>query len=96
MEMFNPPHPGEILNEDCLKPLGLTVSAAADGLGVSRQSMSKLINGHGGISAEMALRLEKAGLATAESWLRSQAAYDLWQAKHAGHDLKVRILTAAA
>jgi antitoxin HigA-1 len=96
MEMFNPPHPGEILNEDCIKPLGLSVTAAAGGLGVSRQSLSEIINGHNGISAEMALRLEKAGFATAESWLRSQAAYDLWQAKHSGHELKVRLLTEAA
>ena len=61
MEMFNPPHPGEILREECLKPLRLTVTAAAKGLGVSRGSLSELLNGHNGISAEMAIRLEKAG-----------------------------------
>jgi addiction module HigA family antidote len=61
MEMFNPPHLGEILREDCLKPLGLTVTAAAKGLGVSRGSLSELLNGRNGVSAEMAIRLEKAG-----------------------------------
>jgi addiction module HigA family antidote len=89
LEMFNPPHPGEIIREDCLKPLGLTVTVAAKGLGVSRQSLSELLNGRNGISAEMALRLEKAGWSTAESWLRNQLTYDLWRAKqHAGR-LKV-------
>ena len=82
MEMFNPPHPGEIVREDCLKPLKLTVTAAAASLGVSRQSMSELINGRNGVSADMALRLEKAGWSTAEAWLRNQAAYDLWQARN--------------
>jgi antitoxin HigA-1 len=70
MEMFNPPHPGEILREECLKPLRLTVTAAAKGLGVSRGPLSELLNGHNGISAEMAIRLEKAGWGSAESWLR--------------------------
>ena len=90
MEMFNPLHPGEVIREDCLKPLGLTVTEAAKGLGVSRQSLSELLNGRNGISADMALRLEKAGWSTAESWLRNQLTYDLWQAKqHAGR-LKVK------
>jgi antitoxin HigA-1 len=89
MEVFNPPHPGEIIREDCLEPLGLTVTEAAKGLGVSRQSLSELLNGRNGISAGMALRLEMAGWSTAESWLRNQLTYDLWQAKqHAGR-LKV-------
>jgi addiction module HigA family antidote len=82
MEMFNPPHPGEIVREDCLKPLKLTVTAAAGKLGVSRQSMSELINGRNGVSADMALRLERAGWSTAESWLRNQISYDLWQARN--------------
>jgi len=55
MDMFNPPHPGEIIHEDCLKPLNLSVTAAAKGLGVSLQSLSELLNGRNGISAEMAL-----------------------------------------
>jgi len=85
MEMFNPPHPGEIIREDCLVPLGLSVTDAAKWLGVSRQSLSELLNGHNGVSADMALRLEMAGWSKAETWLAAQAAYDLWQAKqHAG------------
>ena len=79
--MFNPPHPGETIREDCLAPLGLSVTAAAKWLGVSRQSLSELINGRNGISAEMALRLEKAGWSRAETWLGMQADYDLWQVK---------------
>jgi len=82
MEMFNPPHPGEIVREDCLIPAGLSVTEAALRLGVSRQSMSELINGRNGVSADMALRLEKAGWSTALSWLRNQASYDLWQARN--------------
>ena len=81
MTMFAPPHPGEIIREDCLKPLGLSVSAAAKGLGVSRQSLSELLNGHNGVSAEMAVRLEKAGWSNAETWLGVQAAHDLWRVK---------------
>jgi addiction module HigA family antidote len=82
MEMFNPPHPGEIIREDCLIPAGLSVTEAALRLGVSRQSVSELLNGRNGISADMALRLEKAGWSTAESWLRNQMSYDLWQARN--------------
>ena len=63
------PIPGEIIREDCLRPLKLSVTEAAKGLGVSRQSLSELLNGRNGISADMALRLEKAGWSTAESWL---------------------------
>jgi len=90
MEMFNPPHPGEILREDCLKPLRLTVTAAAQGLGVSRGSLSELLNGHNGISAEMAIRLEKAGWGSAESWLRNQLTYDLWHARRRAKAIKVK------
>jgi len=90
MEMFDPPHPGEILREDCLKPLGLTVTAAARGLGVSRGSLSELLNGHNGISADMAIRLEKAGWGPAESWLRNQLSYDLWQARRRSSSIKVK------
>jgi addiction module HigA family antidote len=81
MEMYNPPHPGEIIREDCLAPLNLSVTAAAEWLGVSRQSLSELVNGHNGVSAEMAIRLEKAGWSTAKTWLGVQLAYDLWQAR---------------
>ena len=89
MHMFKPPHPGEMIREDCLAPLKLTVTDAAKGLGVSRQSLSELLNGRSGISADMALRLEKAGWGTAELWLRNQISYDLWQAKQHIDRLKV-------
>jgi addiction module HigA family antidote len=59
MEMFNPPHPGEVIREDCLKPLDLSVTAAAKWLGVSRVTLSELLNGHNGVTAEMAIRLER-------------------------------------
>lgn len=90
MEMFNPPHPGEIIREDCLAPLNLSVTAAAEWLGVSRQSLSELLNGHNGVSAEMAIRLEKAGWSNAETWLGVQLAYDLWQAKQRAGAITVK------
>ncbi len=90
MEMFNPPHPGEILRDECLKPLRLTVTAAAKGLGVSRGSLSELLNGHNGVSADMAIRLEKAGWGSAKSWLRNQVSYDLWQARRRTKTIKVK------
>jgi antitoxin HigA-1 len=90
MEMFNPPHPGEIIREDCLKPLNLSVTAAAKWLGVSRVTLSELLNGHNGVTAEMAIRLEKAGWGSAESWLRNQVSYDLWQAKKRAGSIKVK------
>ena len=82
MGMHNPAHPGEIIREDCLKPLGLTVTDAAAGLGVTRKALSDVVNGHAGISPEMALRLELAGWSTAETWLRMQLQRDLWEARH--------------
>ena len=87
--MHNPPHPGEIIRDQCLEPLGLSVTEAAKGLGVTRKTLSELLNGHAGISPEMAIRLEKAFGSTAESWLRMQLAYDLWQAEQRAGDLKV-------
>jgi addiction module HigA family antidote len=89
MEMYDPPHPGEILREDCLKALNLTVTGAAKWLGISRGSLSELLNGHNGISADMAIRLEKAGWSTAETWLRMQLTYDLWHAKRHADRIKV-------
>ena len=77
MAMKNPPHPGEVIRELCLDPLGLTVTAAAKGLGVSRKALSELLNGHSGISPEMAVRLSKAFGGSVESWLRQQMQYDL-------------------
>ena len=82
--MFNPPHPGESIREDILPALGITVTEAARQLGASRVTLSRLVNGQSGVSAEMARRLEawlggpKRG-PSAESWLKMQADYDLWQ-----------------
>ncbi len=60
MKMHNPPHPGEIIREQCIEPLGLTITAAAKGLGVTRKALSELVNGHSGVSPDMAIRLSKA------------------------------------
>ncbi|MCY4009962.1 MAG: HigA family addiction module antitoxin [Anaerolineaceae bacterium] len=79
--MKNPPHPGPGLKEDCLDPLGLSVTEAAQILGVARHTLSRLLNGHAAISPEMAIRLEKAGWSTAEFWLRLQTSYNLAQAR---------------
>jgi len=87
--MHNPPHPGEIIRDACLEPLGLSVSAAAKWLGVSRHSLSELLNGRASVSAEMAIRLEKAGWGNAISWLRTQASHDLWQARQRADQIKV-------
>lgn len=89
MQMFDPPHPGELIREDCLRALGLSVTAAARWLGVSRQSLSELINGRNGVSADMAIRLEKAGWSTAETWLRMQVSHDLWQARQHADQIEV-------
>jgi addiction module HigA family antidote len=87
--MHDPPHPGEIIKELCLEPLGLSVTDAAKGLGVTRKALSELLNGHTGVSSEMAIRLEQAFGSTAETWLKMQLEYDLWQAKQRAGNLKV-------
>ena len=87
--MHDPPHPGEIIKELCLEPLGLSVTDAAKGLGVTRKALSELLNGHAGVSPEMAIRLEQAFGSTAETWLKMQLEYDLWQAKQRAGNLKV-------
>jgi addiction module HigA family antidote len=87
--MHNPPHPGEIIRDQCLEPLALSVTDAAKGLGVTRKALSELLNGHAGVSPEMAIRLERAFGSSAETWLRMQLAYDLWQAEQRAGDLKV-------
>ena len=81
MSMIDPPHPGRSLRENCLEPLGLSVTEAARVLGVARHTLSRVLNGHAGISPEMAIRLEKAGWSNAEFWLRRQTTYDLVQAR---------------
>jgi addiction module HigA family antidote len=87
--MHDPPHPGEIIKELCLEPLGLSVTDAAKGLGVTRKALSELLNGHTGVSPEMAIRLEQAFGSTAETWLKMQLEYDLWQATQRAGNLKV-------
>ena len=94
MSMHNPPHPGEILKEDVLPSLGLTVGEFAAHLGVSRPHLSKILNAHAGISAEMDLKLSEAFAQPPGLWLRMQAAYDLWQASQAQRE-PVRPLVAA-
>lgn len=81
MEMFNPPHPGEIILEDFLKPLNLSVEDAAKKLDLSPAYLADVVNGKSPISPEMALKLSKSIGTTARFWLNMQQAYDLWQAK---------------
>ncbi|MBG14577.1 MAG: addiction module antidote protein, HigA family [Alcanivorax sp.] len=95
MLMHNPPHPGEVIKELCLDPLGLTVTAAAEALGVSRKTLSAILNGKAGISPEMAIRLSIAFDTSAESWLTQQAQYELWHAEQRRKDLNVKKLVAA-
>ena len=93
--MHNPPHPGEVLRGLCLEPLGVTVTAAAKSLGVSRKALSELVNGKSGISPEMAVRLSIAFDTTPESWLTQQMHYDLWQAEKKCQSLQVERIKAA-
>ena len=95
MKMHNPPHPGEVLLELCLKPLGLTVTQAAAALGVSRKTLSSILNARAGISPEMAVRLSLAFGTTAESWMSQQVQYDLWHAERNRKNLRVAKLSAA-
>jgi addiction module HigA family antidote len=95
MLMKNPIHPGRIVKHDCLEPLGLTVTAAAKVLRITRQALNNLVNERAGISPEMAIRLEKAFGSTADTWLRLQAAYDLAQARKREASIKVRRYDAA-
>ena len=90
MPMFDPPHPGRSVRENCLEPLGLNVTEAARVLGVARHTLSRVLNGHAGISPEMAIRLEKAGWSNAEFWLRRQTTYDLVQARRLEDRIDVR------
>jgi addiction module HigA family antidote len=96
MEMYDPPHPGEIVREECLKPLGLTVTAAAEALGVTRKALSDLLNGHTGVSPDMAIRLEQVFGSTADTWLRMQMQRDLWMARQRSDKIKVKKRFATA
>jgi len=88
--MKNPPHPGLSVRHDCIEPCGLTITEAADILGVTRQTPHNLVNGKAGISPEMAIRLDKAFGGGAEAWLRLQMAYDLAQARPHEAEIKVK------
>lgn len=94
MRMHSPPHPGEVLRELCLEPLELSVTETAEALGVSRKTLSGILNGRAGISPEMALRLSIAFDTTPESWLNQQVQYDLWVAGQNRKKLKVRRIAA--
>lgn len=93
MRKKNPPRPGLSVRHDCLEPLGLSITEGAKVLGVTRQAMNNLVSGKAGISAEMAIRLEKAFGGGAETWLRMQAAYDLAQVEKRARKIKVRRVT---
>jgi addiction module HigA family antidote len=95
MLMHSPPHPGDIIKELCLGPLGLSITAAAKALGVSRKTLSSIINRKAGISPEMAVRLSIAFNTSSESWLNQQTQYDLWQAEQHRGELHVTPLCAA-
>ncbi len=90
MAMKQPAHPGRIIGNACLGPLGLSVTQGAKVLDVSRNSLSRVIHGHAAISAQMAIRLEKAGWSTADAWLAMQTAYDLAEARKQEKQIKVR------
>ena len=81
MNMYNPPHPGKIIREFCVDALNLTVTDAAKALGVTRKTLSALLNGRSGVSPEMALRLSKVFGRSPEGWLKLQLQYVLWQAQ---------------
>ncbi len=96
LEMYSPPHPGEVLRGLYLKPLGLTVTEAARKIGVSRKNLSDLLNGRIGISSTMAVRLGLATDTTPESWLNKQVVYDLWQANRQIKALRSQVKSLSA
>jgi antitoxin HigA-1 len=95
MIMHNPPHPGEIIKEAYLEPLGLTITEAAKALKVTRKTLSAIINGKAGISPAMAIRLSKAFHTTPQLWLNMQQSYDLWHAQKETDVSHIKILRAA-
>jgi antitoxin HigA-1 len=95
MAMHNPPHPGEVIRELCLQPLGISVTHAARSLGVTRKALSELLNGKSGVSPSMALRLAIAFDSSPESWLNMQQQYDLFRARKNPALRRVKRLKAA-
>lgn len=96
MAMKQPSHPGRVVRSMCLEPHGLTVTEAAAGLGVSRQALNNLVNQKAAVSAEMAVRLEKAFGIKAEVWLAMQMAYDLAEAYRGAKGMRVKRFGVAA
>jgi addiction module HigA family antidote len=97
MKMHNPPHPGEIIKGLWLEPMGVSITKAAKAMGISRKTLSKIVNKQGRVTPEMAIRLSLALGSSPESWLGHQTAYDLWQAEQRRSELKVvPLFTAAA
>lgn len=94
--IYNPLHPGEIVREVCITATGLTVTEAAKKLGIDRTTFSRLLNGHAGISSEMAIRLSLALGNAPTVWMNLQRDYDLWLAKKFANKLHVEKLEAAA
>lgn len=94
MRMKNPPHPGRIVRQECIEPLGLTVTRAAQRLGVTRQALNNLVNEKAGISPEMAIRLAKAFGSAPEVWLGMQMEYDLARAQKTAGKIRVDRITA--
>lgn len=90
MTMYKPPHPGKIVKRALIDGTGMTVTAAAEGLGIGRITLSKLINCRSGISPEMAVRLSEALNTSSEMWLSMQSAYDLWKAEKKRRQFKVK------
>ena len=94
MPMKNPPHPGRIVRQECIEPLGLSITEAAERLGVKRQTLNNLVNGKAGISPQMSIRLSKAFGSRPEVWLGLQMQYDLARAEKTAHRIKVHRITA--
>ena len=95
MAMYNPPHPGEIIRDFCIEPLNINITEAAKALGVTRKTLSALLNGRAGISPEMALRLSKVFGRSPEGWLKLQLQYDLWKAKQSADIGNLKRIEAA-
>ncbi len=95
MVMYNPPHPGKIIRKFCIEPLGLTVTETSKAIGVTRKTLSALLNGRSGISPEMALRLSKVFGRSPEGWLKLQIQYDLWTTQQSVDLKNLRRIKAA-
>jgi addiction module HigA family antidote len=90
MRMLNPPHPGTFIATEIIKPLGLSIVAAAKVLGVSRPALSNLLNGHAGLSGDMALRIEKAFGLKMDTLMRMQSSYDIARTRERQNTIRIR------